>query len=709
MSQTLMVIATEAGTGKSVVSLGLLEQLERAGARASYFKPVGQNKNTKNNIDGDVAFIHKALSKPVDPSLTIDSDVVQKAIQAGSYDDIIDSIMETHSRLTAEWDTVVCEGVDSMTAFPSLDSDINIDIARNIDATLLLVVSGRHRALDAIEAQITVSVNQLRERGVEVLGVIVNRADPSQLDGLRQQLGERLNGVTLFGVLPELASLGRPRMCDVALALDADILANSDCPNPLHCRSGDPARRCPGPIGNVLVAAMGLENALHHFQHRTLIVSAGDREEILLAAAAAYANESIPRPSGIILTGGYAPSPKVMELITGMSADLPVLKVERNVYDTAVTIDRLEPALGEHQDDKSRAIRNAFDENVDWERLLKNRFVPANPVVTPRRFMRMLRDKAKGDKKTIVLPEGDVDRVLQATAELRKHDIVDIILIGEDAALRRQAASLGLSFDSGVTIVNPIDDPDFDDYVRTLVELRKNKGMNEDMARDLMKDRTYYGTMMVYKGRAHGMVSGSTTTTAATLRPALQFVKTKPGINSVSSVFFMALPDRVLVYGDCAVIPNPTVEQLADIAIASAQTAAAFSIEPRVAMLSYSTGASGSGDDVEAVRAATALVKDRVPKLNVEGPIQYDAAIDPSVAKTKLPNSLVAGKATVFVFPDLNTGNNTYKAVQRSANAIAIGPVLQGLNKPVNDLSRGATVTDITNTVIVTAIQAQSM
>jgi phosphate acetyltransferase len=274
--------------------------------------------------------------------------------------------------------------------------------------------------------------------------------------------------------------------------------------------------------------------------------------------------------------------------------------------------------------------------------------------------------------------------------------------------VRKYAAQLDVELDAGVTIVDPTADGEFEDYVQTLVELRKAKNLTEVQARDLMRDRTYFGTMMVYKGRAHGMVSGATTTTEATLRPALQFIKTRPGFKNVSSVFFMCLPDRVLVYGDCAVIPKPTVEQLAEIALSSAQTAHAFGIDPRVAMLSYSTGTSGKGQDVDFVRQATELVRQRDPALNVEGPIQYDAAIDPAVARTKLPNSKVAGRATVFVFPDLNTGNNTYKAVQRSANAIAIGPILQGLNKPVNDLSRGASVTDIVNTVMFTAIQAQS-
>ena len=298
-----------------------------------------------------------------------------------------------------------------------------------------------------------------------------------------------------------------------------------------------------------------------------------------------------------------------------------------------------------------------------------------------------------------MLPESNVDRILKAVRELRRLDLVNVVLLGEEAEVRKSAQQLDVPLDHGVTIVDPRTDSHFDEYVAELVELRKHKGLHEEMARDLIRDRTYFGTMMVYKGRANGMVSGATTTTQATLRPAFEFVRTRPGFKSVSSVFFMCLPDRVLVYGDCAVIPNPTVEQLAEIALASAISA----------MLSYSTGSSGKGADVELVREATKMAKDRNPNLLLEGPIQYDAAVDLQVARTKLPDSKVAGRATVFIFPDLNTGNNTYKAVQRSSGAIAIGPVLQGLRKPVNDLSRGASVNDIVNTVIVTAIQAMQV
>lgn len=332
---------------------------------------------------------------------------------------------------------------------------------------------------------------------------------------------------------------------------------------------------------------------------------------------------------------------------------------------------------------------------------------PSCHAVTPTKFMRSLHAIARAQKKTIVLPEGNVDRVLSAAAELKKQKLVDVILLGKKDDISAKADELHLDID-GIQIVDPQNDTCFDDYANTLYELRKAKGMTEEKARTFMADKTFFGTMMVYKGRADGMVSGATTTTADTIRPALQFIKTKPGIKTVSGVFLMSLADRVYLYGDCAVIPNPTTDQLADVAVASAATARAFGLDPKIAMLSYSTGTSGAGPDVDAVREATAKAREAAPELLIEGPIQYDAAVDPSVARTKLPGSPVAGQANVFVFPTLNAGNIGYKAVQRASGAIAIGPLLQGLNKPVNDLSRGASVADIVNTVLVTAIQAQN-
>jgi phosphate acetyltransferase len=699
MTQSLMVVATEAGTGKSVVSLGLLDLFERQGVRAGFFKPVGLC-NGNGGIDPDVLFIHSALGirRPPQESVAATCRTVAEAIEAGRYDEVLDRILEAHSQLARDKDIVLCEGVDSMTAFPALDSDINIDIAKNIDAPLLLVTSGHSRSVEDVVSNVTLARGQLEERGARVLGTIVNRVDEKRrdefTDALRWQLRER--NLPLYGVLPMLPVLARPRVCDVVRALNAKVLAG-------ECNLQTQTR-------NVLVAAMSLNNALHHFEDGSLIIAPGDREEIVLAAAAAYASGDIPRPSGIVLTGGFEPRRKVMQLARSLSGGrLPILQATQRTFETAIAINEIKPSLTEEQEGKVLAIRTAMEEYVEFEQLLEQRVAPERKVLTPKRFLRELRDKARSNRRTIVLPESNVDRILKAVRELRRWDVANIVLLGDEAEVRQFAQQLDVELDTGVSIVDPRSDSHFDEYVNTLVELRKHRGLHKEMARDLMRDRTYFGTMMVYKGRADGMVSGATTTTQATLRPAFEFVRTKPGFKSVSSVFFMCLPDRVLVYGDCAVIPNPTVEQLAEIALASAETALAFGIEPRVAMLSYSTGESGQGEDVDFVREATKLVKERKPALCVEGPIQYDAAVDPQVARTKLPDSRVAGRATVFVFPDLNTGNNTYKAVQRSSGAIAIGPVLQGLRKPVNDLSRGATVNDIVNTVIVTAIQAQSV
>jgi phosphate acetyltransferase len=699
VAQSVMVVATESGTGKSVVSLGLFDQLERSGTQAAYFKPVGLTP-ANGQGDPDVMFVHRTLglTGSVERAIGVTTDEVTKAIHRGRYDEVLDKILEAHSRLAASAQVIVCEGVDSMHAFPALDSDINIDIAKNIDATMLLVTSAKDLSADHVIEHILVARSQLKERGAEVFGVLVNRVAMSHhdeyCDTWRQRLKEE--GINFFGALPDLPALSAPRIRDIVRELNAQVLFGGEH---LDAR-----------IGSVMVAAMGLDNALHYFQDQCLVIAPGDREEILLAASATYACENLPTPAGIVLTGGFEPRRKVMQLVEGLSRDrLPILRVDGDTYKTAIAINGIRPALEENQEDKALAIREAMEEYVDLDKLVGQKLASVKQVVTPRRFLRMLRDKARGKKKKIVLPEGNVERMIKATEELRRQDVVDIALIGDEAEIRKIADQLQVKFDEHVEIINPRTDSQFEDYVQTLVEARKHKALPEQVARDLMADRNYFGTMMVHKGRADGMVSGSTTTTAATLRPAFEFIKTRPGFENVSSVFFMCLPDRVLVYGDCAVIPKPTVEQLAEIALSSADTAKAFGIEPRVAMLSYSTGESGKGADVDFVREATKLVRERNPGLSVEGPIQYDAAIDPGVAKTKLPNSKVAGKATVFIFPDLNTGNNTYKAVQRSANAIAIGPVMQGLRKPVNDLSRGATVTDIVNTVIVTAIQAQAL
>jgi phosphate acetyltransferase len=404
------------------------------------------------------------------------------------------------------------------------------------------------------------------------------------------------------------------------------------------------------------------------------------------------------------LTGGLTPAPQIDRLLADQS--LPILQVETDTYTTASRVGAVRGVLRPHSERKIATALGLFERNVDVKELSDRIELSRSDRVTPLMFEYELIERARAARRRIVLPEGTDDRILQAAQLLLRRDVVDLVLLGDAGAVRARADALGL--DLGDTpIIDPAQAPQRDDYAQRYLELRRHKGITPEHAYDTMADLSYFGTMMVYTGAVDGMVSGAAHTTGHTIRPAFEFIKTKPGVRVVSSIFLMLLSDRVLVYGDCAVIPNPTAQELADIAVSSAGTAREFGIEPLIAMLSYSTGTSGTGEDVDHVRDATALVRERRPDLKIEGPIQYDASVDPSVARAKLPGSEVAGHATVFVFPDLNTGNNTYKAVQRSAGAVAIGPVLQGLNKPVNDLSRGCTVADIVNTVAITAVQAQ--
>ena len=458
----------------------------------------------------------------------------------------------------------------------------------------------------------------------------------------------------------------------------------------------------------VIVAAMSLPHVLDRLMADAAVIAPSDRTDLIPGLMLAHQSGTFPPLAGILLTGGYQLPDSIRRLAEGVQQDLPIALTDLGTFTTAERLMRVRGPITKDSSRKIETAHRAFAEQVDQAALLAAIDVSASDVRTPLMFEYQLMERARADRQRIVLPESEDDRILEAAAILLRRGVADLILLGEETKVRAQASALGLDLDEA-TIVSPLETELVEKFAAAYAEARAHKGMTLERARDIVTDISYFGTMMVHLGLADGMVSGAVNTTAHTIRPALEFVKTKPGVSTVSSVFLMCLADRVLVYGDCAVIPEPTTEQLADIAMSSADTAQQFGIDPRVAMLSYSTGTSGSGAEVEKVRAATALVAERAPHLLLEGPIQYDAAVDPDVARTKLPNSAVAGRATVFIFPDLNTGNNTYKAVQRSAHAIAIGPVLQGLRKPVNDLSRGALVSDIVNTVAITAVQAQAI
>ena len=559
---------------------------------------------------------------------------------------------------------------------------------------MLTIINGENKSTAQI---INSSLNVLRNfesREVQVLGIVANRVKAEQVDDVRELLRMQLPDDIMLTVIPWEKALQSPTMREITDALDAKVLFGE------HLLSSQ--------VDNYVTGAMMLPNFLKHIKENVLIITPGDRGDIVIGALQANLSTNYPKVAGIVLTAGTIPEEPVIRLIEGLQTIIPIISVQQGTFGTTTAIGAIHSRITADNTKKIELAIDTFEKYVDMK-VLDDKIITFQPEgITPHMFQYQLVKWAKSQKKHIVLPEGNDDRILRAAARLISQNVVDLTILGDPTEVAAAVKRLGIDLDLNVVrIVNPANSENYEDYVETLYELRKNKNVNLEMARDLMTDVSYFGTMMVYKGHADGMVSGAVHTTQHTIRPALQFIKTKPGVSIVSSIFFMCLPDRVAIFGDCAVNPNPTASQLADIAISSAESSARFGIEPRIAMLSYSSGTSGEGEDVERVREATAIVKERAPHLKVEGPIQYDAAVDPIVGNQKLSNSEVAGKASVLIFPDLNTGNNTYKAVQRETGALAIGPMLQGLNKPINDLSRGCTVDDIFNTVVITAIQCQ--
>ncbi|RLB54225.1 MAG: phosphate acetyltransferase [Deltaproteobacteria bacterium] len=716
MASSILVTATERGSGKSTIALGLVHLLESSLAKVGYFKPIGRRDDLGS--DPDVRLMKDALGLDfsLEEMAPVTMGEVQEALSRGTYDQLLDTILEAYERIADKCDFVICEGTDYFGAMAAFEFDINADISRNLSSPVLLVTQGLNsaeadggdQADDQIDDRAGPCGNMIKNvalvkehfdaKGCEMFGVVINRTEPKsdrEFHDAAELALQRL-GLKLLGTIPRTGMLSKLRVEEVVDALGAKVISGHD--------------RLNVAIQDVSVAGMTVEHALERIPRGSLVVVAGDRDDVLLGLAAAFVSPSVPAPAGVIMTGGLEPRKNVMNLLLDVTGrQMPLLQVQTNTYQTAIGVNKVQPSLQAHQRMRIELVKTLVESNVDVELLIARASVqPKTRRATPKQFIHRMVHTARKDRRHIVLPEGMEPRILHAAHELLDREIVDLTVLGDPDQIRREVGRLGLKPHDELRIIDPATSDLREGFAKRYIELRSPKRTPTwEMSFDLMSDPTYFSTMMVQEGLADGMVSGSVTTTAATLRPALEFVKTKEGFAIASSVFFMCLPDQVLVYGDCAVNPNPTAEQLADIALASAETARAFGIDPLVAMLSYSTGASGTGSEVDKVREATALVRERNPDLPVEGPIQYDAAIDPRVAETKLPGSKVAGAATVFIFPDLNSGNNTYKAVQRAAKAIAIGPVMQGLKKPVNDLSRGCSIPDIINTVVITAIQAQ--
>ncbi len=695
MSNSIYVAAPEGLTGKSMVAVGMIEALTRTVSSVGVFRPV-----VRSGRQDEILQI--LVSQPGITQTYEEAVGVTYAEVHADADAALHVLVEKYAAIKEKYESVVILGSDYTETTSPTELTFNARVAANLSAPVILVVSGRNRTPEEIRSAAEGGLAEFQAHHAKVIAVIANRVssldrassdevDPAELDAVRAELAKLAGVVT--AALPADRLLAAPRLRAQFEAVDANLVLGN--PELLDRESQD-----------ILVAAMTLPNVLRRLTPESTIIMPGDRSDMLPGLLLAHASGSFPQLAGIILLGGYEIPDTIARLISSIHNELPIGMTHLGTFTAADKMFRLEGAMTSSSR-KVEVARRLFSEHVDVPALLRALQVHRSEVMTPLMFEHQLQDIARNDRQTIVMPESTDDRILESADILLRRGVANLILLGDAQAIKLRATHLGLGL-LGVQVVNPNDPELVEKFAGEYARLRAHKGVTVEQAREKLKDLSYFGTMMVHLGMADGMVSGAINTTANTIRPSLEFMKTKLGVNVVSGSFLMCMPDRVVVYADCAVNPDPTAEQLADIAISSAETAVAFGIEPRVAMLSYSTGTSGTGADVDKVRAATEIVRERRPDLALEGPIQFDAAVDAAVARTKLPDSKVAGRATVFIFPDLNTGNNTYKAVQRSSGAVAIGPVLQGLKRAVNDLSRGALVEDIVNTVAITAIQAQA-
>ncbi len=695
MTNTLFIASAEPCSGKSIISLGLVNMFLARAKNIAFFKPV-INFDPLTEKDNDIQTIieYFKLSLSYEDAFAFTRQEVMQHLENKTQGEMIETIIEKFKKLESENDFTIVEGSDFTGEGTAFEFDLNVQIAKNLGAPAVLVVSGEKRTTAQIVQAALHFLHSFEAKEIQVIAIVANKIAAEQVDDIRQLLAAQLPGEIILAVIQADKRLQNPTMKDIFTQLGGNLIFGQEF--------------LANQVDNFVTGAMQVPNFLNHLKENVLIVTPGDRGDIIICCLQANQSTTYPKVAGIVLTAGSVPEAPVMRLIEGLQNVVPILCVKTGTFETTSQIASLKAQITPDNTKKILLAIETFNREMDLSGLEKRLVTYHSYILTPHMFQYQLEQWARKQRKHIVLCEGNEDRILKAVARLVAQDLVEITLLGNETEILASIKRLGLIIDpTKLNICDPAISNETAGFAETLYELRKQKNMTLQMAKDLMQDVSYFGTMMVYKGFADGMVSGAIHTTQHTIRPALQFIKTKPNISVVSSVFFMCLEDRVAVFGDCAVNPNPNAEQLAEIAISSADTSFRFGIEPRVAMLSYSSGTSGVGEEVEKVRKATEIVRKLRPDLKIEGPIQYDAAVDISVAKQKVPDSEVAGRASVLIFPDLNTGNNTYKAVQRETGALAIGPVLQGLNKPVNDLSRGCTVDDIVNTVIITAIQSQ--
>ncbi|MCX5399809.1 phosphate acetyltransferase [Streptomyces sp. NBC_00102] len=687
MTRSVYVTGIDRGDGRQVVELGVMELLTRQVDRVGVFRPL-----VHDGPDRLFELLRARYRLSQSPETVYGLDYQEaSAIQAEQgTDELVSRLVERFHQVARAYEVVLVLGTDyADTQLPD-ELALNARLANEFGASVIAVVGGKDQPSDSVRAEARNAYRAYAGLGCDVLAMVVNRVAPEDRDALAERIVERLT-VPVY-VLPDEPALSAPTVAQVTAALGGTVLL------------GDDAGLARDALDFVFGGAM-LPRFLKALTPGCMVVTPGDRADLVVGSLAAH-SAGTPPIAGVLLTLDERPDDEILQLAARLAPGTPVVSVPGGSFPTAGELFALEGKLNAATPRKAETALGLFERHVDTAALLERVSVARTGRVTPMMFEHDLLEQARADRRRVVLPEGSEERVLRAADVLLRRDVCDLTLLGDVDLIRKKAADLGIDL-ADTQIVDPQTSELRQTFAERYAQLRAHRGVTVELAYDVVSDVNYFGTLMVQEGLAHGMVSGSVHSTAATIRPAFEIIKTKPDARIVSSVFFMCLADKVLVYGDCAVNPDPDAEQLSDIAVQSAATAARFGVDPRIAMLSYSTGTSGSGADVEKVREATERVRSARPDLLIEGPIQYDAAVEPTVAATKMPESPVAGQATVLIFPDLNTGNNTYKAVQRSANAVAVGPVLQGLRKPVNDLSRGALVQDIVNTVAITAIQAQ--
>lgn len=702
MAHRIMLIPAGFGVGLTSIALGLVHACQQKGINVGHFKPISQ---PSRNVRAHAGNAKKVIKNDDAISLSY----VEQQMGDGRHEIVLEQIVENFEKIDNCHDVVIIEGLIPTTRQPYAGR-INRDVAQTLSADIVLVAAQDNDSAEEFEDRIEVSAETFGGiKNPKIIGCIINKINSPDKDeyGLLPRENEfnqpldltplinlsifKNRHFDLLGTVPWEMDLIAPRVVDIATYLNADII-----------NSGEMEHRR---IRSISFCARSVGNLTSHLQPSRLIVTPGDRNDIIIATCLSALNGT--KVGALVLTNGYVPNDNILSLCQhALDAGLPVLSVPWDTWQTSRHLMNFNPEIPEDDIQRQEKVKGYVADNLssDWLTQLTNKSAAAQKM-SPPAFRHKLTELARQANKLIVLPEGTDIRTIKAAAICVERNIARCQLIGDKETILRIAEQQGITLPSGLLITDP--EHIRDNYVSPMVELRKAKGLTEVVARQELKDNVALATMMLQMGQVDGLVSGAVNTTANTIRPALQLIKTAPGSSLVSSIFFMLLPDQVLIYGDCAINPEPNAEQLADIAIQSADSAIQFGIDPKVAMISYSTGTSGFGADVEKVAQATKIAQEKRPDLVIDGPLQYDAAIMENVARKKAPDSPVAGKANVFVFPDLNTGNTTYKAVQRSADLVSIGPMLQGMRKPVNDLSRGALVDDIVYTIALTAIQAE--